>query len=140
KPDAWYCSSNKGNRKSRGGQSMRPTTPSRFALTLAALILTFVVTASAQYDVSVRVNDGANVFYLGRANTIEWTFTNPQALLSFSLGWQFAYSGDFQFVEPYGTYPQGAPIIHQHFICELCFSYLLLNTSRLPDTLHMAWP
>lgn len=80
-------------------------------------------------DISVQVNGGENVIYLGRYATVEWLFTNQQ-LEIFGCWWEFTHPGDFSFDMTYGN----SNGLFQQCLLDLQWP-ALVSWWRLPDTL-----
>jgi hypothetical protein len=56
-------------------------------------------------DVSITLNGGANVAYIGETNTIEFRFVNHSALYGMTLPFEFSIGRNYQFDASYGNYP-----------------------------------
>jgi len=56
-------------------------------------------------DVTIRLNGGADVAYIGETNAIEIWITNEQPLMSMSMGFEYTIERDYIFDTTYGNYP-----------------------------------
>lgn len=64
-------------------------------------------------DVSIKLNGGANVAYIGETNTMEVWITNDAPLSVLSLCFKIDVKVSYTWVKPYGNRPPGNPIVNE---------------------------
>jgi len=80
---------------------------------LLALVPFSHVLAQERGDVEIRVNGGANVFYVGERNVVEFWIRNDASLSGMSLAFEFSVARDYQWVTPYGSKPSETPYVQE---------------------------
>ena len=69
--------------------------------------------ASGQGDVSIKLNGGANVAYIGETNTMEIWITNDAQLTAISTCFKIDIDDPYTWVKPYGNRPPSAPVVNE---------------------------
>jgi hypothetical protein len=81
-----------------------------------AILISFEqsVLGSGVGDVTIKLNGGANVAYIGQVNTIEIWITNDAQLNLISTCYKIDINQPYTWVKPYGTRPPALPVIMEH--------------------------
>ncbi len=69
--------------------------------------------ATGQGDVTIKLNGGANVAYIGETNTMEVWITNDVQLSSISMCFKLDINVPYTWVKPYGTRPPASPVVKE---------------------------